>query len=523
MSLRWRLKAAAASPRWLIGSRDRTGTVASSILRSTLSSSRRTSAARPTEAPPATAPPEPPLDASSLASLLRKNKIDPEKVLSSLTAEQIDEYLHDWSFQARPEQRPQPTMPDGPQMGEPWQNWLYLAGRGAGKTRSGAEWIRQSVKDGARYIGIIAPTASDIRKVMIEGSSGILATAWEKDEDCYGCHMGKPDYEPSKSHRLTWKNGAVAHAFTAEEPDRLRGPQHEKLWCDEVAAWHYAQDTWDMAMFGLRLGSNPQVMISTTPRPIPIIRELMRSPNTLLTRSSSFQNRANLAPSFFDRIVAKYRDTRIGRQELNAELLEEMEGALWNRETIEKCALGLRFVPHLNRIVVAVDPAITENPTSNLTGIVAAGIGADGAGYVLSDRSGRYSPDAWAKEAVRLYEELHADRIVAEGNQGGNMVRHTIETVSKNVPITIVHASRSKQARAEPVAALYEQNRIFHVQPFPELEDQLCTWEPLSGDPSPDRLDALVWAITALMLGSVETIPFVAPIMIGSPRMIPGQ
>jgi phage terminase large subunit-like protein len=399
---------------------------------------------------------------------------------------------------------------------------LYLAGRGAGKTRSGAEWVRHKIKMGARHGGLISPTTQDIRKVLIEGPAGILACAQDDDVDIFGHVIGIPEYAPSIGHRLTWANGATAHCFSAEEPDRLRGPQHDFVWADELAAWHYVQDTWDMVIFGLRLGVNPQVMISTTPRPIPLLRELMRSQQTILTKSSTLANRANLSEIAVQRMIARYAGTRIGRQELNAEFLEEMEGALWNRETIEKCSLGSRELPHLKRIVIAIDPAITENPTSNLTGIVAAGLGSDNYGYVLRDISNRYSPAEWAHKAVALYDELGADRIVAEGNQGGDMVRHTIETVRKNVSISIVHASRSKQARAEPVAALYEQNRVFHVQPFTELEDQMCTWEPLSGDPSPDRLDAMVWALTNLMLGA-QIITFVPPIVTGTPRAIPGQ
>lgn len=442
------------------------------------------------------------------------------KTALPLTSNQTETLNHDWSSWARPgEQIPNEFLANG----KLWQNWLYLAGRGAGKTRSGAEWVREKVKSGAKFGGLISPTASDIRKVMIEGSSGILSCACANDVDIYGKKVGVPNYEPSKSHRLTWANGAVAHAFTAEEPDRLRGPQHEFVWADELAAWHYAQETWDMAMFGLRLGANPQVMISTTPRPIPIIRELMRSKHTLLTRSTTLANRANLSASAVERMIEKYQGTRIGRQEMDAELLEEMEGALWNRSTIEACALGTRIIPDLVRIVVAIDPAITANPTSNLTGIVAAGIGIDRKGYILEDKSGRYSPDEWARQAIKLYDDLKADRIVAEGNQGGDMVRHTIETVRRNVPISIVHASRSKQARAEPVAALYEQSRVIHCKSFPEMEDQMCTWEPLSGDPSPDRLDAMVWALTNLML-DIQLVSFVAPIVVsGGARQIPGQ
>lgn len=399
---------------------------------------------------------------------------------------------------------------------------MYLAGRGAGKTRTGAEWVREKVRRGAMFGGLISPTTADIRKVMVEGPSGILACSWENDVDIYGNKMGRPEYSPSLSHRLTWQNGAQCHCFSGEEPDRLRGPQHEFLWADELAAWPYAQDVWDMAMFGLRIGTNPQVMISTTPRPLPIIRALIASPYTIITKSSTLANRANLSEAAVGRMLERYTGTRIGRQEMNAELLEEMEGALWNREMIEKAQLKQRSLPMFKRIVVAIDPAISDKSTSNLTGIIAVALGYDNYGYVLKDMSGQYSPDDWANRSIALFDEVGADRIVAEGNQGGDMVRHTINTVRKNMPITIVHASRSKQARAEPVAALYEQQRVFHVVPFPELEDQMCVWEPLTGDPSPDRLDALVWGLTNLMLGE-QVIPICIPIVHNQPRQTPGQ
>jgi phage terminase large subunit-like protein len=277
-----------------------------------------------------------------------------------------------------------------------------------------------------------------------------------------------------------------------------------------------------MAMFGLRLGDNPQAMVSTTPRPIPIVRELSKSKLTVMTRSSTFANRANLARAFITQVVSKYEGTRLGRQELMGEILEEVEGALWQRATIEACTLTDRKPPGFARVVISVDPAVSSGATSNLTGIVAAGLGTDRHGYVIDDRSGRYTPDEWGRVAVKMFDDFKADRIVAEGNQGGDMVRHVLETVRPNIPVTIVHASRSKQARAEPVAALYEQGRVHHVKPFPDLEDQMCTWEPLSGDPSPDRLDAMVWAFTNLMLDA-QVIPFVAPVITGTPRLIPGQ
>lgn len=380
------------------------------------------------------------------------------------------------------------------------------------------------MKQGAKRLAFIAPTQGDIRDVMVQGTSGLLSVSWEKDVDCQGQVIGVPSYEPSLRHQLTWKNGAVAHGYSAEEPDRLRGPQHEKIWADELAAWQYVEETWDMAMFGLRLGQNPQAMITTTPRPIPIIRELIRGRHTAVTRSTTYANRANLARSFVEAIIAKYQGTRLGRQELDGEVIEEMEGALWTRSQIDACYLsGDKQPPDFKRVVIAIDPAITEGPVSNLTGIVAAALGTDNHAYVLSDKSGRYSPQGWATTAISLYETLKADAIVAEGNQGGDMVRYTIQTAMKNAPIRIVHASRSKQARAEPVAALYEQGKVHHVQAFAELEDQLCTWEPLSGDPSPDRLDALVWALTDLML--TGNVVYDAPqiVVAGKPRDVPGN
>lgn len=391
-----------------------------------------------------------------------------------------------------------------------WDYWLFLAGRGAGKTRSGAEWVRAQVRAGYSRIGLIAPTAADAREVMVQGESGILAVSWEHDRDHKGNLIGRPEYQPSL-RRLTWANGAVATTYSAEEPDRLRGPQHDRLWCDEVAAWNGGDpdEAWDMAMFGLRLGDAPKAMISTTPRPIPLIRELIASPRCIVTKATTAANRANLASTFLTQIVSKYEGTRLGRQELDGELIEEVEGALWTRAMIERSRVSVP--PDLVRVVVAVDPAVSSGDTSALTGIVAAGVDTNGRGYVLRDVSGRYTPDGWARRAIAVYDELKADRIVAEGNQGGDMVRHTLETVRSNIPIRVVHASKGKQARAEPVSALYEQGRVSHVGAFPELEDQLCTWEPLSGKASPDRLDAMVWAFTELMVGAPAAIPVVMP------------
>jgi phage terminase large subunit-like protein len=394
-------------------------------------------------------------------------------------------------FLARPEQLP-------PQ--SDWQTWLFLGGRGAGKTWSGSQFIRSEVKAGRGWLGLIAPTAKAARDVMIDGPGGILTVSWEHDRDHRGNLVGRPVYEPSKA-RLTWENGATATIFSAEEPDRLRGPQHEVIWADELAAWDSPDDAWDMAMLGLRTGPNPRAMVSTTPRPIPIIRELLATPTCVVTRATTYANRAHLAPTFLVKILAKYEGTRLGRQELEAQVIDDVDGALWTRSMIRHTAQA----PDLRRVVVAIDPAVSSGDASALTGIVVAAVGVDGRGYVLEDVSGRFSPHAWAARAVQAYETWSADRIVAEGNQGGEMVRHTIQTVRENLPVTIVHASRGKQARAEPVAALYEQGKVFHVKRFPVLEDQLCTWEPLEGQPSPDRLDALVWAFTDLMIDKTST------------------
>jgi phage terminase large subunit-like protein len=384
-----------------------------------------------------------------------------------------------WELAARPDQLP----PRGD-----WAIWLIKAGRGWGKTRVGAEWVRSVATPGAR-IALIGPTAADVRDVMIEGESGLLSVCepWNR-----------PTYEPSK-RRVTWPNGAMATAYSAEEPDRLRGPQHTHAWCDEVAAWAHPE-AWDMMLMGLRLGDRPRVVATTTPKMVPLMRTIQASPGLVVTRGKTLDNAANLAPSFLTGLMARYEGTRIGRQELEGEDLDDNPDALWSREGIDACRL--REAPELVRVVVAIDPAVTSTAESDETGIVVAGLGTDGRGYVLADRSGRFKPDAWARRAVEAYHEHRADRIVAEGNQGGEMVTHVLTTVEQGLPIRIVHATRGKATRAEPIAALYEQGRVSHVGGLPQLEDQLCTWMP--GGSSPDRLDALVWALTELMLGRGE-------------------
>ncbi|MGB3389545.1 MAG: terminase family protein, partial [Pseudaminobacter sp.] len=421
-------------------------------------------------------------------------------VLNSLSDDDCESLLHDWRFFARDSQI---APPDAKEDGTLWHIWLILAGRGFGKTRTGSEWVREQIKAGAMRVHLIAPTASDARDVMVEGESGILSVCWAGDRANDGDLLGRPSYEPSK-RRLTWANGAIATLFSAEEPERLRGPQAGVMWADELAAWKYLRETWDMAMFGLRLGDRPRVCITTTPKPVSLLRELIKDKRTVVTRGSTFDNAANLAPTFLQSVKDKYEGTRLGRQELHAELLEEAEGALWTRDMLEAARLK-GPLPAFKRVVVAVDPAVTAKAESNLTGIVAAALGVDGRGYVLADSSGRYSPDAWARKAIEQFDSLKADRIVAEGNQGGDLVRHTLHSVNPRVPVTIVHATRGKNARAEPIAALYEQNRVSHAGTFAELEDQMATWEPLGDMPSPDRIDALVWALTSLMLGNPET------------------
>ncbi len=426
----------------------------------------------------------------TLADFADLSPREAKAIFGRLSPESAEALLWDWSFRARPVQ----LEPLGD-----WLVWVFLAGRGSGKTRAGSEWVRERVKQGFSRIGLIAPTAGDARDVMVEGESGLLAVSWEKDRTHAGALMGRPHYEPSK-RRLTWANGAMATVYSADEPERLRGPQHDTIWADELASWRYCRETWDMASFGLRLGASPRVMVTTTPKPLSVLREIVSDKSTVVSRGSTYDNRANLAPAFLDRMLAKYEGTRLGRQELHAEMLEEAEGALWTRQMIEQC---LAPAPDsLSRTVVAVDPAISTGASSNETGIIVAGRDSSrlGKGYVLADLSGRFAPGAWALRVVTAFHDCGADRVVAEGNQGGEMVRHTIHTVDPNVPVRIVHASRGKKARAEPVAALYEQGRIHHAGPLPQLEDQLVTWEPLSDMDSPDRLDALVWALTDLFL-----------------------
>jgi phage terminase large subunit-like protein len=360
-------------------------------------------------------------------------------------------------------------------------------------TRTGAEWVRAEVEAGRRgKWAFVGATSADVRDVMVEGESGILrcASPW--------C---RPHYEPSK-RRLTWPNGATATMFSGDEPDQLRGPNRDGAWGDELAKWKYPQETWDNLEMVLRAGNDPRAVVTTTPRPIPVIRELLTDAQTVVVRGSTYDNAVNLAPSFLQRILTKYEGTRLGRQELHAEILEDNPAALWQRALLEQHRV--LKAPTLTRIVVGVDPEVSSAEDSAETGIVVAAKGSDGHGYVLDDCTFRGTPHQWASAAITAYHKWHANLLVAETNQGGEMVRQTIQSVDATVPYKGVHASHSKQARAEPVAALYEQGRIHHVGTFGELEDQQCQWVAGTG-PSPDRLDALVWALTELLLDEHET------------------
>lgn len=335
---------------------------------------------------------------------------------------------------------------------------------------------------------------------MIEGEAGLLSV-FPPDQ--------RPIYEPSR-RQVTFQNGAIAITYSSEEPDLLRGPAHDAAWVDELAAFYDANldektagtegTTWSNLQMGLRLGTNPQQVVTTTPKPLKLIRQLLHDSATVTTRGTTYENRANLPEPFFRQIISKYEGTRLGRQELNAELLEDIEGALWTRAWFDRDRRDKIRPRDLQRIVVAIDPAVTHNEDSDDTGMIVAGLGVDGRGYVLDDLTCKLSPDGWGTRAVNALKDREADKIVAENNNGGDLVEHVIRTVDKRVPYKGVHASRGKITRAEPVAALYEQGVISHVGSFPELEDELASYTGSVGEQSPNRLDALVWAFTELML-----------------------
>jgi phage terminase large subunit-like protein len=413
--------------------------------------------------------------------------------INRLTVAEAEALLYDWPSYARPEQLAPP--------GE-WQGWLIMAGRGFGKTRAGAEWTRESAKH-FHLVNIIGATADDARDIMIEGESGILAICPSSE---------RPIYRRS-TRSLDWPNGARTLIFTADEPDRLRGKQHERLWGDELGAWRYPE-SWTQAMLGLRLGPDPRWCGTTTPKPTTLIRELVADPTIRVTHGTSYDNRDNLAAAFFATIIRRYEGTRLGEQELAGRLLTDVVGALWNFDSFQRRPRSEDYT----RVVVAIDPATSANESSDDTGIIVAGTRPDGTFDIIADRSCKASPDGWARRAIAAYDEFKADRIVAEVNNGGDMVESTLRTVRKGISYTKVHASRGKLIRAEPISALYEQKTVWHVDdrddvranPFDLLEEQLTSWTPESGT-SPDRLDAMVWALTELSAGEVHEITFALP------------
>lgn len=409
--------------------------------------------------------------------------------LNLLTDEERAALDYCWPFWSRPNQ----LAPAGD-----WRVWMILAGRGFGKTRTGAEWVRSLVETGqARRIALVAATSADARDVMVEGESGLLAI-------CPAWNM--PRYEPSK-RRLTWPNGAIATTYSADEPKRLRGPQHDAAWCDELCAWRYDEMAWDMLMFGLRLGANPQAVVTTTPRPTKLLKTILALPSTSTTRGSTYDNRANLAEAFYRDIVSRYEGTRIGRQELNAEILEDVEGSLWQMAMLDQFRVtdyprDAEGATLLTRVVVGVDPNASNTENSDEMGIVVAGLATLSGiphGYVLGDYSLRGTPKERGEAVIQAYRDFDADAIIPEINNGGDMVEYLIQSVvtsGMRPRILPVHASRGKLTRAEPVAALYEKGQIHHVGSFSTLEDEMCEWIP--GKSSPNRMDALVWALTEL-------------------------
>ena len=415
--------------------------------------------------------------AASLASL-------PPPTRTALLAEFSDAELaaleHDWAFWGRPAQ----LAPPGD-----WRVWLLLGGRGSGKTLALTQHLRREIEAGrADRVALVGETAADCRDVLVEGPSGLLTIA-PPDR--------RPLYEPSK-RRVTYPNGAVVTLYAASDPEQLRGPEHALAGCDELGKWAYGESTWSNLLFGLRRGADPRVVCATTPRPTPLVKRLIDDPTVAKSRMRTDENLANLPPLFLEQVVAPYRGTRLGRQELDGELLAEVEGALWRRDWLE--AGRVRAAPELRRVVVALDPPGESSVGAAEAGIVVAGVGRDGHGYVLADRSRRSTPAQWAAAALEAMREYGGDRLTAEVNQGGQMVEATLRTIDPTVSYRAVRAARGKQARAEPVAALYERGLVHHVGAFPALEDQLCTWTTEDGE-SPDRLDALVWALTDLMLG----------------------
>lgn len=408
------------------------------------------------------------------------------RIIASLSPEELEALYYSWKFWGRPEQF-WPT-------DRYWSTWLLLAGRGFGKTRTGAEatrWVAET-----KYtdrIALVGATYADVRDVMLEGESGLL-------------RISSPRFMPVVKYNrrlVEWPNGVVAFIYTAEEPERLRGPQHGFAWADEIAAWQYPE-AWDQLQFGLRIGRDPRAVATTTPKPTKLITDLVKDPTTYLTHGTTYDNTANLAKSFFGKIVRRYEGTRLGRQELNAEILSAVPGALWTRELLDEHrvpANRLKDIPTIVRMVIGVDPATTSGDNANETGIIVAARASNNHGYVFSDYSGHFTPIEWARKVVLAVATHKGDKVIGEANNGGDLVEANLRSVSRNIPYKKVHASRGKYVRAEPIASLYEQGRIHHVGTLPMLETQMCSFttdldRSIYG--SPDRVDALVWALTEL-------------------------
>jgi len=424
---------------------------------------------------------------SRLEKLAKLNPVEQHEFISQFTETELDRLLDSYEFKARPKQ----YFPE-----IDYRIWLLISGRGFGKSFVGSNWVIRQAQLQKFPIALIGSNAADVRDYMIEtGESSIIKQAPK---------WFTPEYQPSK-RRLVFPNGVIAVAYTAEDPDGLRGFNGNSAWCDELAKWQYPDETWDNLQFALRLGNQPKICVTTTPRPIKIIKELWKDPTVIKTVGSTAENRNNLAQSFVQYVYDKYSGTRLGRQELEGEILMDTPGALFQYENLDTNRVKVR--PELKQIVVSIDPAITAEENSNETGIVVCGIDEHNHGFTLEDQSGIYTPNEWATRAIKLFDKYHCNYIIAEVNQGGDLVVNTIQQTAKSlghsfVPVKAVRATQGKWLRAEPVSALYEQNKVHHVGNFPELEDQMCTWLP--GEDSPDRLDALVWAYTHLLVKSVE-------------------
>lgn len=427
---------------------------------------------------------------------------DKKELFDSLSEEQAIAIYYDWEFWARETQ----LQPKG--LGESGRFiWLYLAGRGTGKTRTFSEWIIDGVQNkGYRHISLVGAAADEVRDIMILGESGIMA---------YSPPWFKPRYVPSNK-LIVWPNGAEAHIFYGTEPEKSRGAQSDMIWCDEICKWQYPDETFDNIMMGLRLGNNPVCGISTTPKPIKLIKELVKDDRCIVVKEGTHANKDNLAPAFISTVLKKYEGTRLGRQELNGEILDDNPNALWIRRWIDEYRITKEQMPDLRRVVIPIDPAVTSNENSDDTGIIPCGEGAAPNipnvknpdlmhYYILDDATMKGTPLAWGARAIDRYRFYRADKIIGETNNGGDLIESNLRNIDRNISYAKVHASRGKYTRAEPIAALYEQGRVHHVGFFPALEDELCEYEFTSNEPSPNRLDSMVWGVSYLAEKMVGT------------------